>query len=178
MSCASSATRARASTSRAERARVYESAPINAAVTMTSVTPMSTVRVAMKPRPIGTPARDSHARRRSRAMRIAALALAVCAALVSRAAAANVEWPSGWAPTRDPSGEGYRIGDHGLWVAGDATIAATVPEEARPRLELEDLDLLVRYEPTPRVAFFTDVRLEETLLMVGDDFHVGSGDLS
>ena len=54
----------------------------------------------------------------------------------------------------------------GVWLAGDVTVSAEVPEGDPAKAELDDLSLLLRYEPVPRLAFFTEIRLEDSLELV------------
>ena len=165
MSCANSDTLARASTSNAVRARVYESAPMSTAVTLTSMTPNSTMRVAMNPRPSRSGVRGGRRGRSSAIVRVAAaLLLAASTTTIPVRACASSSGMARFIPTRDPSGEGYLIRDLGLWFAGDLTAVGSVPENRRPSLELDDIDVLARYEPSPRLSFFTELRLEETFV--------------
>jgi len=80
---------------------------------------------------------------------------------------------------RDPTGEGFIISGTGLWFAGDATVNVGVPEGRPAFVELDDLTLLARYEPTPRLTFFTEVRLEDTLeIEEGKGLETLSGNIS
>src|SRR5882724_6615609 len=80
---------------------------------------------------------------------------------------------------RDPSGDGYRLAGGTLWLAGDATISGSVPEHGRAFAELDDVSLLVRFEPTPRLSFFSETRLEDTVILEqGRNLRAGSGDVS
>ena len=60
-------------------------------------------------------------------------------------------------------GNGYLVPVAPIWLGGDVTVNATVPESGKASLELDDVNLLVRYEPLPRLAFFSETRLENTL---------------
>lgn len=79
---------------------------------------------------------------------------------------------------RDPSGDGFRLG-RTTWLAGDATVVGLVPEHGAARAELDDISLLLRYEPTPRLSLFSETRLENTVsLEEGRGLRAGSGELS
>lgn len=80
---------------------------------------------------------------------------------------------------RDPGGDGYRLFGGTLWLAGDATISGTVPEHGPASVELDDVSLLIRFEPTPRLSFFSETRLEDTVILEqGRNLRAGSGDVS
>jgi hypothetical protein len=51
----------------------------------------------------------------------------------------------------------------GLWVAGDVTLETHVPESGPAVAALDDLSLLVRWEPTTRLALFGEMRVEDVL---------------
>lgn len=81
--------------------------------------------------------------------------------------------------TRDPGGDGYIAPGTGLWIGADATVKLTLPDVGPDALELDDVDLLVRYEPTPRLALFSEIALENTFsFQEGVGPLSGSGDLS
>lgn len=73
------------------------------------------------------------------------------------------EQHSRFSVVRDPGGEGYVVPGTGLWFGGDMTVSFGAPEGAPAFLELDDMSLLLRYEPTARVAFFSELRLENAL---------------
>jgi hypothetical protein len=56
--------------------------------------------------------------------------------------------------------DGYTFQGTGLWIGGDATIEASVPEDTHSTVTLDELSLLLRWEPTPRLAFFTETKLD------------------
>jgi len=99
------------------------------------------------------------ARRRGR-RRLVLVALAV---LLQLAGGASAEEPIGWTP-----GEGAFLPGH-LWVAADLTFAAEIPEDGPTVVEIDRVSLLARWEPTPRLAFFGEARLEEP-------FHIIEGE--
>ena len=78
----------------------------------------------------------------------------------------------------DPGEGGYWLADRKVWLAGDATIGAAIPEHASALANLEDINLLTRYEVTPRLSFFAETRLEHTVrLEHGRNLRTGTGDL-
>src|SRR5262245_52582834 len=78
-----------------------------------------------------------------------------------------------------PGGYGGVTLPGGLWVAGDLTVRAAVPEEGRSSAELDDASLLIRYEPHPRLSFFSEARLDDALEYVdGGLEETSGGDLS
>ena len=87
-------------------------------------------------------------------------ALVALALVVRLAGAASAENPIGWTP-----GEGAFLPHH-LWVAADVTFGVEIPEEDRDNFELDHLSLLARWEPTPRLAVFTELRVEEPFHVV------------
>src|SRR5262249_3432525 len=50
---------------------------------------------------------------------------------------------------------------HRLWIAGDVTFHGQVPEQAASRVEIDDLSLLARWEPTKRLTLFGELRMED-----------------
>lgn len=81
--------------------------------------------------------------------------------------------------TRDPDAEGLVTPIVGLWVGGDATFALNVPEGSEVSGELADVNLLARYEPTPRLSLFADLLLEDTFRVEnGSGFQTLNGNLS
>jgi hypothetical protein len=54
----------------------------------------------------------------------------------------------------------------GLWLGGYATLEGTVPESGAASIGIGDLGLLARYELTPRLAFFSEIDLEDTVTLV------------
>jgi hypothetical protein len=73
------------------------------------------------------------------------------------------------APPALESGEfagGYRVGDTGLWLGGYSTVEVSVPESNPASVGLADIGLLARYELTPRIAFFTELDLDDTVTLV------------
>jgi hypothetical protein len=56
-----------------------------------------------------------------------------------------------------------------LWIGGDLTLATSVPEAGPASFEIDDVNLLVRYEPLPRLSFFSETRLEDTFKVSEDE---------
>jgi len=54
----------------------------------------------------------------------------------------------------------------GLWVAGDVTARTTVPRHGPTTFEVDDASLLARWEPTARLALFTELRFEDLVRVV------------
>lgn len=74
-------------------------------------------------------------------------------------------------------GEGYTLADQ-LWVAGDVTLVVLAPDHGPTSGEIDDASLLLRWEPTPRLSFFNETRIAETLSAVeGQGLQTGSGDI-
>jgi hypothetical protein len=68
--------------------------------------------------------------------------------------------------TPEASGTGFHVGNTGLWLGGFATVDVEVPESGPAFLELGDLGLLARYELTPSLAFFSEIDLDDTAMLV------------
>jgi hypothetical protein len=51
-------------------------------------------------------------------------------------------------------------------VSGDVTVALDVPEDGPTAVEFDDVTLLARWEPTSRLSFFGDLRIEDLLEVV------------
>ena len=99
--------------------------------------------------------------------RLAALALAL--GLVRATAAEGIQWTPG---------EGVFLPGH-LWVAADITFGTEIPEQAPAVVEIDHLSLLARWEPLPRLAFFTEVRLEEPFHIIeGEGASTSDADLT
>lgn len=119
--------------------------------------------------------RRAAAATRPRPRRIGLLACALFALMVAgppagRAAELSV--------TRDPSGLGMVL-PGGLWLSGDLTVTATVPDGNPAELELDDVGLLARWEPTSRLALFGEMRVESLPTLVeAEGFDAGTGDVS
>lgn len=60
-------------------------------------------------------------------------------------------------------GEGYHVGNTGLWLGGYLNIDGSVPESGPTSLALADAGLLARYELTPRVTLFNETDLEDSV---------------
>ena len=107
---------------------------------------------------------------------VATLVALFAVATALAAHAAEVDVPG--APTIE-EGSGYVVPNHPLWVGGDLTIAGAVPQDGRhASLELDDINLLLRYEPLPRLSFFSETRLENTFSIVeGHGANVHSADV-
>src|SRR4030095_3692636 len=82
--------------------------------------------------------------------------LTVC--LAASAGAESSAGPIG----RDSIGNGIEL-PHRLWIAGDVTLHGQVPEHGPARGEIDDLSLLARWEPTPRLTLFGELRLEDVV---------------
>jgi len=65
--------------------------------------------------------------------------------------------------------DGYTVPGTGLWLGGDATIEASVPEDTHSSVTLDELSLLLRWEPTPRLAFFTEMKLDDLVSFSDSD---------
>ena len=141
---------------------------MSVAVTPTSATAKNTSRVA------------SELRRKSRRAPAATFQALIVATGVAAAVlvASAMAFAGDVRVMRDPSGQGYVVPGTGLWFGGDLTLTFGVPEGAPAFLEIDDLSLLLRYEPTARLAFFTELRLENTLeLLEGIGVEEGSADI-
>jgi hypothetical protein len=88
---------------------------------------------------------------------------AALAAVLWLAGAASGEVPIDWTP-----GEGAFLPGH-VWVAADLTFGTEIPEAGPTVVEIDHLSLLGRWEPTPRLAFFSELRVEEP-------FHIIQGE--
>jgi len=99
--------------------------------------------------------------------------------LLPASRAAAVEDAARLSIERDPSGEGFVVPGTGLWFGGDVTVVGAVPERLPSFVELDDLSLLIRYEPAPRLAFFSETRLESTVAYFDDvGFERGSVEIA
>jgi hypothetical protein len=109
-------------------------------------------------------------RRRSAGVRHAANALRVVApVLLALCLAASAGAESSASRVRpDSIGNGMEL-PHGLWIAGDATLHGQVPEQGPARGEIDDVSLLVRWEPTPRLTLFSELRLEDSFEVVAGE---------
>ena len=87
-----------------------------------------------------------------------ALQLLVLALLTATPAVADDPWLR---IARDPSGLGLVLPAAGLWISGDFTLALDVPENQPTTGEIDDVSLLARWEPTSRLGYFTELRLED-----------------
>jgi hypothetical protein len=76
--------------------------------------------------------------------------------------------------TRDPSGVGL-IFPGNLWLSGDVTLTLDVPETQPTSFELDDVSLLARWEPFGRLAFFSELRLENLFEANEDEGLLTSG---
>jgi hypothetical protein len=111
---------------------------------------------------------------------VALSALILCVALIAAGGvggASEVDEPgSSFADAN--GGNGYLVPIAPVWLGGDVTVNATVPQSGKASFELDDVNLLVRYEPLPRLAFFSETRLENTLTVsVGSGARVESSDI-
>jgi hypothetical protein len=127
------------------------------AVTPTSVTAKTTRRVAME--------------LRWRKLRAAVAVLLACTSVLPFSAAHGAEEAS--------VDGGYVVPGTRLWLGGDVTLEFGVPEGEPAFLGLDDVSLLARYEVVPRLALFTELRLENTLEWIeGVGVERGSADIS
>lgn len=62
-------------------------------------------------------------------------------------------------------GEGYHLGNTGLWLGGYLNIDGVVPKSGPASLGLADAGLLARYELTPRVTLFNETDLEDSVTL-------------
>jgi hypothetical protein len=81
--------------------------------------------------------------------------------------ATDVDTPGSAFLERD---SGFFVPHVPLWLGGDLTFAGTVPEDGAASFELQDINLLARLEPHPRLSIFSETRLENTF-----SFTNGSG---
>lgn len=95
-----------------------------------------------------------------RLLRVVAPVLLVLGLAVSAGAES-----SAWGIGEDSVGNGMEL-PHGLWVAGDATLHGQVPQQGPAIGEIDDLSLLVRWEPTTRLTLFGELRLEDLFEVV------------
>jgi hypothetical protein len=73
---------------------------------------------------------------------------------------------------------GYSVPRLPIWLGGDLTVLGTVPEGGPAKLELDDINLLVRVDPLPRLSFFSETRLENTFkITAGQGPEVDSSDI-
>src|SRR6185369_16595771 len=145
------ARRVRASRSSARRARVYARLPMVAAVATTSTTAKSMRRAASESK--------------WRARRISCRAVLVAAGALLTVVTAAVAWgtdvdtPGSAFVERDT---GFVVPHFPLWLGGDLTVTGVVPENGAASIELDDINLLARFEPHPRLSIFSETRLENT----------------
>jgi hypothetical protein len=81
-------------------------------------------------------------------------------------------------PSEDFGADGIRALGGALSIGGDVTIAASVLEDGPSSLEVDDVNLLLRYEPHPRLAFFSETRLENSLSIAEGDGTDSSPDVA
>src|SRR5262245_25496822 len=84
------------------------------------------------------------ARRTAVARVVASTLLAICLATSAGAESSADAIPGG------SLGNGMEL-PHRLWIAGDVTFHGQVPEDRPSTLEIDDLSLLARWEPTKRL---------------------------
>jgi hypothetical protein len=101
-------------------------------------------------------------RRTAAALVVASVRLALCLATSAGAESSADAIPGG------SLGNGLAL-PHRLWIAGDVTLHGQVPEELPSRVEIDDLSLLVRWEPTTRFTLFGELRLEDTFEAVAGE---------
>ena len=78
----------------------------------------------------------------------------------------------------DISTDGIRTLDDTLWLGGDVTLVGGALQDDPSFIEVDDINLLIRYEPHPRLAFFSETRLEDTLSIADDDGVDSSPDIA
>ncbi len=116
-------------------------------------------------RAVRVAAAASRRRRPARAAVGVVLALLVTLAAPAAGSDFHIEW--------DRAGNGIAL-PGGLWVGGDVTLVGVVPEGQPAVAEFEDVRLLARWEATSRLAFFTELRVEDLVEWVeaeGVDSH-------
>ena len=91
------------------------------------------------------------------------LGLTALAAALWIGGAAWAESPIVWNP-----GEGAFFPGN-LWVGGDLNFGTEVPEQGPAAVEIDRLSLLARWEPLPRLALFTELRLEEPFHVIENE---------
>lgn len=120
---------------------------------------------------VARPLREPSLRRPSSLSRLLAVALAI--GLASGGSVRGEDSAIGWDP-----GHGARL-PGGLWLAGDVTADGEVLEGEPASVELDDLSLLARWEPTSRFAFFGEMRLEDLVTLTeGAGVETGTGDVA
>jgi hypothetical protein len=60
-----------------------------------------------------------------------------------------------------PSETGGFTLPHNVWIGGDITLGAERPRGQFGKFGLETMSLLVRWDPLPRLSFFTELRVED-----------------
>jgi hypothetical protein len=81
-------------------------------------------------------------------------------------------------PASASVGDGVVIAP-GLWVAGDVSVEGEVPRHGPASVALDDVSLLARWEPSARLALFTEVRLEDVVDVIeGEGADTGQGDVA
>jgi hypothetical protein len=114
-------------------------------------------------------------RRRARALLASAMIAIVLGARGVPAARAD-DTPS---PSLEEIGaDGIRALDDTFWLGGDVTVVGGALESNPSFIELDDINLLMRYEPHPRLAFFSETRLENTLKITDGDGADSSPDIA
>ena len=106
-----------------------------------------------------------------RRLRAAALTMPLALLLAASAPAADTLVPG---VSRDPSGVGLILPGN-LWLSGDVTLQVEAPEHQATVFELNDLSLLARWEPYARLAFFTELRVENLFEATEDEGVITSG---
>ena len=121
---------------------------------------MTTKRAAIDPRGTRSHQVASSARHVRRGVRIG-IALVVWGFIILTVRAGN---GSEIEPTATVAGgEGYRVGNTGLWLGGYLNVDGRVRRPGPASLGLADVGLLARYEVTPRVTLFNETDLEDSI---------------
>lgn len=92
------------------------------------------------------------------------LASVLIALVLGMTCGPRAEVTDAWPPLPEEGGaDGQRALDGRLWLGGDVTIVGALLEDGSSSIEIDDINLLLRYEPHPRLAFFSETRVENTL---------------
>jgi hypothetical protein len=93
--------------------------------------------------------------------------LVISVGIASPGAGSDVD--PGAALATEGGGGGYHLAHTGLWLGGYATLEGSVLESAPASLGLGDIGLLIRYDVTPRLTFFNELDLDDTVTWVEHD---------
>lgn len=73
--------------------------------------------------------------------------------------------PSPYGLAAGDGGEGYRVGDTGLWLGGYVNVEGGVPQSGPAFFGLADVGWLARYDLTPRVTLFNETDFEDSVTL-------------